>query len=379
MGRGAKLRIGLVLSAAALGAFWLLWLPEGGAPIQPAAHVAGLDRSLVLEQSVEARLGLEGARSWEVAQEAAQELGVREALSSKPRRLQGRFVDRGGAGVAGVVWQVVQEDSSSFSVRVPNWRSDAQGRFEFLLSGSVNDSILVVEHPEFLPARFELAAQDLAASPLEFVLVARPELRVRLVDILGRPVEVPARAWAEVRANEAGSRQRIELERASDGLWRTRRLPIGILIDIAGRARGSASAWERVERELVAEGVLEFELVLPEGRRLSGVVLDARTRMPIADALVWGEEMYRKDGVTPMAQSDAAGRFELVGIEPPARQRDGERERSLYFVGARAVGYADRLLSGHVVASSELRPHIELTLEPVVSRLEDRGARPSER
>lgn len=84
---------------------------------------------------------------------------------------------------------------------------------------------------------------------------------------------------------------------------------------------------------------------------LEGVIVDALTRAPIADAMLLG---FGPDEARVLARSDGRGRFrcELFGEEGHALAR-GETQRLISFVRLRAAGYLDTLVWLGMLASGQ--------------------------
>jgi protocatechuate 3,4-dioxygenase beta subunit len=95
----------------------------------------------------------------------------------------------------------------------------------------------------------------------------------------------------------------------ADGRCRFEGLPAGGSVRIEahhGALGGWADRWERFE--LPAEGTLRREVLINPGRIVRGVVTDARTQRPVADARVgMGWTLFKE------VRTDAAGRYAIGG------------------------------------------------------------------
>lgn len=139
-----------------------------------------------------------------------------------------------------------------------------------------------------------------------------------------------------------------------DGEFRLEGLPPA-LYDIVGGAAGHAST--RVRAIEVGTTEAELTLVLPEGGRIEGTVVDAHSGEPIELARVEVERALATGAsIAPLrssALSDDAGAFTIVGVEPG--------RHSIY---AYALGYAPRALSGIEVEAGGRTGPVEVALTP---------------
>lgn len=162
----------------------------------------------------------------------------------------------------------------------------------------------------------------------------------------------PLVARAEVEGTRAAQAQTTVFD--AQGEFRLEGLPPGIY-DVVGGAADHALTRVRDVEMGTAEVVVA--LVLPEGGRISGRVIDASTGEPLALARVEVERSLAAGAsITPMRSSaltDDAGAFEIHGVEPG--------RCSVY---AYALDYAPRAISGlEVEAGADAGP-VEVALRP---------------
>jgi RNA polymerase sigma-70 factor (ECF subfamily) len=281
-------------------------------------------------------------------------------------RLSGRVVNRQGNGIPSVsVWLAEPLASELGLVGID---TDSHGSFawEIEVGSTITrpDSFEIhAAHPAFV----EVAARVTPDLPCEIRLLELPRVVGRLLDADG----LPARGPAEVRlVVVAASGETVELAAETDthGRYEARQLPRGRLVEISGRARGFAKT--RRELDLALEGGDEsiVDLALGPGVRVSGIVIDASTREPIAGALVFAERyQYDENAVEPLAVADEQGRFELTGVQvdrlhdvdgtPPARV-------GILEIDARAEGYASSPLRRSAISMDrDVVEELEIALE----------------
>lgn len=140
----------------------------------------------------------------------------------------------------------------------------------------------------------------------------------------------------------------------AEGGFRLTGLPPGVY-DVVGAASGHAPA--RVNGIEVGSAVVEIELVMRVGGRISGRVTDAATGAPVSRARVEIEgALAAGPSVAPLRTStvsDDDGVFVLRGVEPGRRS-----------IHAHAIGFAPRTISGLEVTSEGELADVELALSP---------------
>jgi RNA polymerase sigma-70 factor (ECF subfamily) len=264
-----------------------------------------------------------------------------------------------------------------------NWTcTDRNGAFEWKL-----DKVLAVDkehwlqcdHQDFFAAR---VAVDLAHDT-HVILVARPVIEGQFYDPERHPVGGPAEAWVQMRrTNEEIQQFRMEVE--PDGKFHSHGLPEGDLDLVHGRVQGFAKGYVHAKRSLAAEDRLTLDIVLTQGRRIRGVVLDELSREPIPDATVFAEaEDPTPGGVSPTTITDSLGRFELQGVAASTFEISGTRSMTeVLEIEARKDGYTfpkawrDAIRLPPSRQGEELIENVEVFLQPASTRVTLRLSHP---
>jgi hypothetical protein len=279
-----------------------------------------------------------------------------EPTSKPPVRITGRVTDPSGVLVPDVRVTAATELNPSTEAARENLGgtafTDAHG--EFSLDVAPGPYRLIAEDGHLGPAR---ASVDAASSPPPITLVLTNAALVRggVTDDGGRPVA----SFSVIVARADGIRREIVAARTvldGSGRYEIAALPAGPHLVTVQSEKQAPSAERAVT--LVAGEAAEADFVLHAGARLTGVVRDAKTRRPIADANV-ALEGYRGAGTTSTpvaaaAYSDAAGRFELDGLG-----------RGAHSVMVSAAGHHARVVGGLVVQEADTVGPIDVALTPL--------------
>ena len=270
---------------------------------------------------------------------------IRDPEAAPP--IRGRVVDRDGKGIPGARLFTVPDDAGESLVdlaaagtegsRTRTVGGDADGKFEVEVDGRAPFYALVAEAPGF--ARAEKGSVRPGAEGIEIVL-DRPAVLVGTVRSMdGAPI-----AGARIRVNgytAAGIPFDLSTSSGADGgyrlegvpphrfnyfsLWRQR-------LWLEARAEGFALL-VRSGRMALADGELpdlvpgreaRQDLWLSRGATLRGRVLDARTREPVADAVVHGLSI---EGWGPRSLTLPSGGQQFGGgqwFRPLGETRSGE-------------------------------------------------------
>jgi hypothetical protein len=185
--------------------------------------------------------------------------------------------------------------------------------------------------------------------------------------VSGLPVadaRVSLRSWAAPKAGEGDETLATSAlpgaHTAADGSFELRGLPTGRLtLEIE---RDGWPVLRPPEVEIVAGTVIELgTLVLPDGHRLDGTVLDADgAPVPDADVMLLGRG-FLSTRIAARMRTDAAGRFALEGLQPAVEQEleahaAGNARASLKVTIPSASHVTLRLEAGRLLALRVLGP-----------------------
>ena len=219
-----------------------------------------------------------------------------------PAVVLGRVVDVGHVGIEGASVQVEQSsEAPSPSVRETAVRvlSGRDGAFRIAVPAAMRTrGILTAAAEGYAAGRWDLGE---GAERIEIVLRASFELRVHVIDRVGRAVpqaRIVARDWRRIDDG-------IELGITDDeGVVVSRQLARPGQYNVSARHRlGSASVPIRVSRE---EAQLEVTLRMPESTLVRGRVVDAVGGAPVPGARVTQGMPAQGETTT-----DREGRFEI--------------------------------------------------------------------
>jgi protocatechuate 3,4-dioxygenase beta subunit len=226
--------------------------------------------------------------------------GVVPVVLRPPEEIAGRVVRARGGPVAGaLVWNGARPSS-------PPVRTGADGRFRLAVPAGAAVE-LGAAAAGFLPLRQNVARR--AGSPVATTLELRPAAALSglVVDARGRPV--PGALVLAPRSN------RQALSRA-DGRFRlTRLLPRGsyeLTVQKEGFPRTTAAA----RTGAAGREVPPLRIVLGEGQRIRGKVLDREGRPVAAGLTLTAEEYGGGEPERSVTSVDAQGAFELRDLSP---------------------------------------------------------------
>jgi 5-hydroxyisourate hydrolase-like protein (transthyretin family) len=251
-------------------------------------------------------------------------------------RISGRVMDPSGKPIGGA------------RVRVSSGSED-EGVLEHADTTSVADGRFTLDAPDgatssTVRAAGYAAAQISGRTPKDFasvVLRRGGAAEGRLVDVAGKAVP-----HAIVVANDS-----VAVETDASGLFRFEALPEGVAT-FASRA-GDALLARREGVRIRPDRPARVDLALAPSSGISGLVVDDKTRRPIAGARIaasrpteWAGRPGREAG---SARSDSRGRFRVSGLLSAE-----------YVVGASRAGYVPSRVSG--VAGPGSRGSISIAL-----------------
>jgi RNA polymerase sigma-70 factor (ECF subfamily) len=306
---------------------------------------------------------------------------------------QRRAVDPAKAVVAGVVRgrrgqpipgaRVHLEVNGVLLAAAPERETDSAGRFQWSpqeASPSGTGLLAIAENPDYFSASAPIEVDH----SCELVLAARPVVEGRLLLPGNQPVETPSEVTLVMTVGNSERSVAGETVCGSDGSFVSRGLEEGHLTGVMGRARGFARTWHALDQPLVAEGHVHLDLLLDVGASARGIVLDARTRSPIAGARVFAEVFrYQENGCSPSTLTDSAGRFELAGIHVADVIQANQQKVSTVSVipiGAEAAGYAHSQEMVVPKTLDQVFEGVEILLEPaggiVAGRIVNAGMEP---
>jgi hypothetical protein len=262
-----------------------------------------------------------------------------------PGSIAGRVIDRRGGAIANAF--VCTHDRE-----LPCARTDANGAFK--LAPLPPDAYAVSATARtFRPELVELKLGPNEQKTIELRLRGGGvEITGTVIDVNGGPI-----AGARVRAKDAFT------ETADDGTFSVWTKP--------GLAAVSAEADGYTRSEYVmafAPSRVELRLI-PEGS-IAGIVVDARTREPIADVVV------DSDSEAPLARTDETGAFRVIKLVPgryslTAKSAHGYGQTAasvLVGLGAQTSGVVIEMhpavqVAGKVLVSSTKQPCPEASVE----------------
>lgn len=238
-----------------------------------------------------------------------------DAAVAPTRELTGRVVDDRGSPLADARVQVRRTSSESTEPPLADVRSDLEGRFRVV---DAPTELLTLEVTREGHESKEQTLRADEAGPITLVLARQGELAVALRDQPGRSV-----SSAEIVITGPGIWPAQAARASSQGEHVFKGLPAGAY---AARARHGSRVGSRSEAVLVVPGErTTVELVLAEGEKLEGTVLDLHTRKPLAGASVSVQDLT--PGIDAFTtRSDARGAFAFAGLWPGAVRVEVQRE-----------------------------------------------------
>jgi hypothetical protein len=224
--------------------------------------------------------------------------------------------------------------------------TDADGRFQ--LPGGADGCLAFARRDAF-------AASDrvaLAAGRDNTLRLNRPGgIDGDVVDERGAPVAAFVIAVESYRGPESdGPRRRSETVDDPAGAFALSSLPPGEYVLTAG-AEGRPPVFSRPVTVEIGRATHHVRITLPLGATLTGTVLDADTRRPLAGAVVLLDAATSTDaGKILPASSDPAGAYTLQGAPPGP-----------FSIRVTADGYRERVVAGLTTrGGSSLRQDVEL-------------------
>lgn len=328
MSKNLSLAVVCVLAVAVVG-WWLLTEPSPVAP--PPAVDVSTERAVVATASVPDSRAAEPMRTVVVPTPGP---GEASAPDIAPTELRGRVVVAGsGEPIAGAQVTLQRRDADEFwnldlaygdlIATSATTTSDTNGRFRFDVLRA-RQHRLVVRASGFATTTLvnrsggsEVVVEMGRGSTLEGTVrcdnqgVAGAEIRITIV---GQSVDL-----ATGPTDVLGAFQFTDLQPVS--------------VSVQTHSPNHASSWRRVD--LRAGEVHHLDVVLDAGAAVRGEVVDAASKLPIADAEISDSWVFRKS-----AHTGSDGRFELRGVK-----NGGFTE-----IHVRARGYASatRNVSGKV-------------------------------
>ncbi len=230
-------------------------------------------------------------------------------------RLLGRVVDSKGEPLAGVRVDFSSEDGFS----APSADSDAAGRFERQLESAPTQGApleALAQSAEFCESRVVIHADE----PALIVMRRLPRVEVRVVGPDGAAPSGSGRVTLGVRGKQNTSLRETSLILDDDGVARSDPLQPGQLVRVCAFFDGFAMKDLARSDELVSDATVHIDVLLSRGVTMRGVVLDERTRRPVAGALVRAEPSDARNLLaSPSATTGNSGSFELRGVTASQR------------------------------------------------------------
>ncbi|MGZ6070167.1 MAG: carboxypeptidase regulatory-like domain-containing protein [Myxococcaceae bacterium] len=320
------------------------WTTDGRGEFSGAAPAEGM----LLAQAAGFSPAVEPLRGTGETRTVTLRLKTAPADAAPEPPLGGRVVDDRGAPVpdAVVTLGVSRRPREGGSVLPAPVAADAQGRFRF----------------EAVPAQVgwaqaragDLLSERVGVEPgqAEVVLTVHPGgvLAGRVVHADGRPATAFALQLVRLRRGEP-SRTLSVVD--PDGQWEVRGLASGAWELQALAADSGPSERVRVELPASPGARVEKELRLRGGRRLSGVVRDMTSRVPIAGARVAMESSPGEDSVLVRTGTFTAadGAFQLEGVPDTPVSVSVEADR----------------YNRRIVTVARGRTQVEVSLRPLVA------------
>jgi len=303
--------IATILLLAAGIAWWRIGSdgPAGGVRSTGAPH-AGAPAETSADSPLAPIGAVDESEAAEVPGEPPLPPPVDLATADRDLDLFGRIVDAAGDPVPGAAIECVRYPGRRTSLLDPEayalaiveetGRSAADGTFAIRLArGDLRE--LRVTHPDFAET---CVPGCQAGERVEVVLQPGARIELRTIDEAGAPVaEVRVRLWYRGTGSSSGQR---EAATDADGFAGIGALSAGSVMLELEHDRLGSPAWQDVE--IAAGAVIPLEVVMPEGRTITGTVTDHRTGRPIAGARI-GEGWTMKRPV----ETDAQGRFRIIG------------------------------------------------------------------
>ncbi|MCC6558804.1 MAG: carboxypeptidase regulatory-like domain-containing protein [Polyangiaceae bacterium] len=274
-------------------------------------------------------------------------------------RIAGRVIDGRGAPVEGALVQALRGEPVAPLDRdrqlVPATRSDEEGRFalEELDGGTFT---IVAAHRELAPGRVEGVA--VGAADVTITLERGGILRGSVRDAASG---APIASFTVVIWSSAGALGREPFTRRTffdaQGAYEIAGLSPGSFLVMAVAAGHAPSSEASVTIADPPDAPATADFSLGRGTRVTGTVLDDKTRAPIEGARVSIEGMTGSgpsgEPLLSTAETDARGHFELGGLASGLRS-----------LTVAAAGHHGRILSGLVASEGGDIGPITVTLTP---------------
>jgi hypothetical protein len=270
------------------------------------------------------------------------------APSSSTASITGSVVDASGVGITGVELTAEADRPGPFT-REATGTTDDDGSFRL---GPLDEhSYVVVARLRGRPSLRSAVVEP--GAHVELRMASGNVLRGQLVDDAGQPVPMGTVVLREV----AGPLARTHVSGLSvfdpQGEFEFREVPPGnyeLLAIAQGRPRSEPTPVTVPTVDLV-------RVVLEDGARLSGEVLEQGTNEPIEMALVTVDGIDGDDSILSALSStvtDAEGRFELVGVTP-----------GRVSVNVAAFAHDARIISGVELEPGQAHGPLRIELAPV--------------
>jgi len=261
-----------------------------------------------------------------VAEGRATDVGT--LVFGRPTTLEGSVVDGAGRPVAGALVSVERDRSRNESIDLlralrdiaeapgPVATAQSEGDGAFLLRDLPPGRYLLrvtrAGHAAAFVGGVYVTADGDAAS-VRVVLDPGAGFEGRVLDEGGRGVDAATVVAVAVKAERADSFDRQETRSGPDGRYRLDTLTPGASYFLEAHRRDLAPLGKIV----VARGVQPLDFVLAAGGRLEGVVTDAKSGAPLAQAEVLAVTGFVGAGTAPVSTvADASGRYAFEHVIP---------------------------------------------------------------
>ncbi len=345
MNRRLVLALAIVLALGG-AAYWLTRGDERGSFSAPGAPASAPGESVAHTNPEDDPRLLE---SYE--QRAAEENAPQSAAAPAPPEslVRGRVVDGRWRAIAGAVVAIDYRPADDFNfgdlaysqqeIAVGETRTDTERAFEL----AVPPDWPVRVHARADGFSRAMLTDIFAGADLTIVLGPSATLLGRITRALdGSPVE-----GAEVRLFRMGGPTYTTVESDADGNYRLADVPPGLATLDIGTSWLADPQWTSID--LPAGARVVHDVALQDGAAVFGIVSDARTGAPIANAEV-GAGWFFSHAV----RSSATGEYELLGFGTP-----GVNE-----IFVRAQGYADARHEFPWTRMPSERTRLDFALDP---------------